>query len=782
MAAVGRAQVSTAGLELFETHVRPVLAERCFECHSQTAKDLGGGLRLDSAAGLIKGGDSGPIVIPGQPDESPLVKAIRYSDPLLQMPPDGKLPQSTIDGIVEWIRLGAPDPRGKAGSNDRVTKRKEVNADWWSFQPIGDPSVPRVHDEHWPHTDIDRFVQASRESSDLPAPPDADRRTFIRRATFDLIGLPPTPDEIEYFLNDPSPDAHARLIDRLLASPHYGERWGRMWLDVVRYADTSGCNSDFPIPEAYRYRNYVIDSFNQDKPFDRFLKEQIAGDLLPAQTDAERFENIIGTGYLAISRRFSSLNEEFHLTLDDTVDNFGKAILGLSISCARCHEHKFDPIPQADYYALYGIFQSTRYAFPGTEIYRHQQDLTPLVSDDRTRAELQPLLLRMSELDREIFETYSNMEKLDTGAEREKLRDAWKELQKKRDQLVQEVPAFDKAFSASEGQPVNSRIHLKGDPKQLGEDVPRGFLQVLGGQRVPAEVAGSGRLQLAEWITDSHHGLTARVIVNRVWQRHFGQGIVRTPNDFGSRGEPPTHPELLDYLTRHFMDHGWSVKKLHRLIMLSRTYRMAHVDDATLAARDPDNRLLWKFNRRRLDAEELRDAVLAVSGSLDRSRGGRHPFAPEWEWRYTQHRPFVDDFPTNRRSVYVMQQRIRQQPYFDIFDGADTNAATDQRKVSTTAQQSLFLFNSPFVHDQSRRFADRLIRETADGRVQIEIAIKLSYGRAVDDSELRDGLLYLDEITPELRAAGTPDEELGREALASFLRAVLGSNEFAFVE
>ena len=489
--------------------------------------------------------------------------------------------------------------------------------------------------------------------------PEADRRTLLRRLTFDLTGLPPTPEEVDAFLRDDAEGAYERAVDRLLASPQYGERWGRHWLDLVRYADTSGCNSDFPMPEAYRYRNYVVESLNRDKPYNLFLEEQIAGDLLPGGSEAERRERIVATGYLAISRRFSSVAEEFHLTLDDTIDNLGKAVLGLTISCARCHDHKFDPITQRDYYALYGIFQSTRYAFPGTEIFRHSEDLVPLVSVERRDGELRPYLERMVKLDREIHATYAPVETLDTGKAKNDLREKVKKLQAERDELIKTMPAFEKAYAVSEGEPADARIQIKGDPAKLGPAVPRGFLTVLGGQRLPSDETGSGRRALAGWLTDPSNPLTARVLVNRVWQHHFGHGLVRTPNDFGTRGEPPTHPELLDALALRFVDAGWSIKKLHREILLSATYRMGSVEDAESSRKDPENRFLWTFNRRRLDAEEIRDAVLAVSGALDRSPGGTHPFPSEWTWRYTQHKPFVDDYPSLRRSIYLMQQRIR---------------------------------------------------------------------------------------------------------------------------
>jgi hypothetical protein len=767
-------------LAFFERQIRPLLIEHCYKCHSGEAKEIGGELQLDSRAAMRRGGQSGPVVVPGQPDQSRLIQAVRYNDALLQMPPDGKLPQRAIDALVEWVRIGAPDPRDGGPAPARATPAPAVKRSWWSFQPLAAPLVPPVRDETWPLGDVDRFVLARLEAQGLSPAPPADRLTLIRRATFDLTGLPPDPADVEAFVSDPSPDAFAKVVDRLLASPQYGERWGRHWLDVVRYADTSGCNGDFPIVDAYRYRNYVIDSFNRDKPYDEFLREQLAGDLLPAESDEDRFENLIATGYLAISRRFSSLGEEFHLTLDDTVDNLGKAILALTVSCARCHDHKFDPIPQADYYALYGIFQSTTYAFPGTEIYRHTQNLAPLVSAERYQSELGTALAQMVKLDAAIFETYSAMAEMDTGQEKEALRAKWKSMQKQRDEMVKQLPSHDRAFGASEGTPHNSRIHVKGDPKNLGPEVRRGFLQAFGGECLPDAHSGSGRDALADWVTGVASPLAARVIVNRVWLHHFGRGIVRTPDDFGTRGDPPTHPELLDYLARQFLASGWSFKPLHRALMLSRAYQMAVISQAEYALRDPDNRWLWTFNRRRLEAEEIRDAMLVVSGSVDYSIGGPHPFPPEIEWRYTQHKPFVDDFPTNRRTVYVMQQRIRQQPYLAVFDGADTNAATGLRKVSTVAPQALFMLNSEFAHLQAAAFADRVAGEFPEDAQRVVGAYRLAIGRVPSEEEIRDALEYLRGVQPLL--ADSSSGSATRTAWASYLRVLLSSNEFLFVD
>lgn len=642
-------------------------------------------------------------------------------------------------------------------------------ARWWSFVPVARPAVPAVEQHGWPRHEVDRFLLARLETAGFAPAPDADPRIWIRRVTFGLTGLPPTPEEIASFLDDDAPGARERVVDRLLASPHYGERWGRHWLDVVRYADTAGDNGDFPMPEAYRYRNYVIESFNRDKPFDRFLIEQLAGDLLPAATPEARAEQIVATGYLAISRRFSSVAEEFHLTLDDTLDNLGQGLLGLTVSCARCHAHKFDPIPQEDYYALYGFFESAEYAFPGTEIYRHSMNLSPLMPEESLPENIRQLRKRLAEIDTEIYQVYGNVDELDAGPEKDRRKGRWQALQKERDALIKKAPAYAQAYAVREGPPRNARLQKKGDPKQLGDEIPRAFLSALGGGRLDSTVTNSGRLELAARIADPRNPLTARVMVNRIWQHHFGHGLVRTPNDFGTRGEPPTHPELLDYLADYFVQSGWSVKAMHRLILSSRAYGMAVVENADYTRRDPENRLLWTFQRRRLSAEEIRDSLLAVSGLLDRSPGRAHPFKPEWEWRYTQHHPFVDDFPSRHRSVYLMQSRFREQPYLGTFDGADANASTGQRKTSTTPQQALYMMNSEFVHEVADRLARRLAAEAGTTEARADRAYHLVFGRAPSAEETAECVAYLADTR---EGGGWP----------SYLRAQLSSNEFFFVD
>ncbi len=916
---------SREGLEFFEQKIRPVLLANCSKCHSAEAKKPAGGLLLDSRAGLLKGGASGqPAIIPGDPDNSLLIKAIRYTDPKLQMPSGGKLPDQVIKDFEAWVKMGAPDPRTAATSAVASNRQPDDFSEakkFWSYQPVKDLPLPPVKKQNWVKNPIDYFILAKLEEKNLRPVIDADKRTLLRRATFDLTGLPPTPEEIEAFISDNSANAYEKVIDRLLASSGYGEKWGRHWLDLVRYSDTAGDNSDYPVPAAYRYRNYVIASFNQDKPYDQFIREQIAGDLLArhhspriegklpeeeadeaevpgskkqlaTELETTRQDKIVATGYLAMSRRFGSRNKEMNLTIDDTIDNLGKTFLGLSISCARCHDHKFDPIPTKDYYALYGIFNSSRYSFPGAEIYPHPAEMVALGSGKEAE-KFYKLQKELSDLDdqKEFLTAEKGTAARNKKLKEQQARDAARGVTEKiaegradnksveakgnhdsgapakaddkpapkneaskpelkpadfdRDadnwahagqsrRLPEEVEAemqrtrarmadlhaqyshAPKAYAVVEGLPHHVRIHRQGDPKNPGEEAPRGFLTILGGQKVPVDGQGSGREQLANWIADVNNPLTARVMVNRLWQYHFGKGLVQTPNDFGSRGKSPTHPELLDYLATRFIEGGWSVKKMHRLLMLSHAYQLGSSEEgrgdsppesrmgetgrrgergeratavqhqaalfAANAAIDVSNDYLWRFNRRRLTAEEIRDAILAITGTLDRTLGGEHPFPSETTWRFTQHVQFFAAYETSQRSVYLMQQRLRKHPYFEVFDGADQNAITAPRPLSTTPIQALFLLNNPLMHQQADLFAVRVGMACETTRERIDYASRLAYGRPAKPEEIKEATAYLQEVREGLQAVNTPADRLTRAALASYLRVMLSSNEFLYVD
>ncbi len=769
----------TAGVEFFEKKIRPALVERCYGCHSAAAKTLMGGLMVDSGAGLLHGGASGQsAMVPNAPEKSLLIAAIKREGKL-KMPPGPALAPEVVADFEAWIKMGAPDPRAEVlppPPYNFAEARK-----FWSFQPVKDPAAPKVGDPAWSRNEVDRFIKAKLDEKKLVPVGLASKRALLRRATFDLTGLPPTPEEMAAFLADTSSKAFEKVVDRLLASPAYGEKWGRHWLDLVRYADTSGCNSDYPVPDAFRYRNWVIHAFNSDKPYDQFVREQLAGDLLPASGKnavEDRNDKIIATGYLAIARRFGSRNNEFHLTIEDTIDNVGKTMLGVSVACARCHDHKFDPVPTRDYYAMYGIFQSTKYAFPGTEIYQHAKDFTPLV-EGKDAARLVAYQQETSRLDDRIEDFTAGREGKDLSEADKK-----KEMQAMHDRvavLEKNAPKTPKAYAVSEGTAANARVQRKGDPKNLAEEAPRGFLTILGGAKLPADEKGSGRRELADWITSTDNPLFARVMVNRLWQYHFGKGIVGTPSDFGARGDRPVNPELLDFLASRFKESGYSMKAMHKRIMLTRAYQLAS-DAGAAAQRDPKNDYQWHFDRRRLDAEEIRDAILAVAGDLDRTAGGPHPFPPETSFKYTQHQQFFAVYDNRQRSVYLMQQRQRKQAWLDTFDGADPNASTAKRSPGETSIQALAMLNSAFVDEQADVLAVRAGMAVSTDAERIGYAYQLLFGRAPAADEVRDCTKYLADARVEMKHSTLAADRQPRAALASLMHVLLASDEFLFVD
>ena len=775
--------------EFFETKIRPVLSGRCYGCHSTKSEKVKGGLLLDSRDGILRGGASGPVVLPGKPEESPLILAVRRIDEDKGMPPRAKdhLTPAQIADFEAWIVMGAPVPVKEDSS---APPKKEIDFEearkFWSFRPVEDPPVPAVRDAEWPRGPIDRFILSRLEAKGIRPVEDAGRRTWIRRATFDLIGLPPTPEEVDAFLSDASPDATETVVERLLASPHYGERWGRHWLDLARYSDTAGDSADYPIPQAHRYRDYVIDAFNKDKPYDRFVREQIAGDLLPAESEEDRYEKIIATGFVAVARRFGEDPRLEHpLTLDDTLETFGRSLLGMTLGCAKCHDHKFDPIPTEDYYALYGIFKSTQFPYPGSTRQHYHSEFVPLLPREEAGRRLRPHRERMAALDARLRPLEREIKELEKGLggkpgpgarrkPRKSLQELRKEagaLRKQRETLARKRPVLPEAYAVSEGKAEDARVHIAGSPEKPGAVVPRGFLRILGGPRLSAGAAGSGRRELAGWLTDSANPLTARVMVNRIWQHHFGKGIVPTPSYFGKQGLPPTHPRLLDHLAARFVESGWSVKAMHRLIMRSRTYRLASRRDPENERVDPGNDLLWRARRRRLEGEAIRDAMLAVSGTLDRRAGGVHPFPAEKTWKFSKSQPFRDVYPTRRRSVYLMQQRLDKHPFLALFDGADANAETAVRFVSTTSVQALFMMNDPFVHKQAKAFGGRIRRSAAGDRERLDLAHRLAFGRPATSAELRRGKAYLHAFGEAEDAAWT-----------SLARVLLAGNEFIYVD
>ena len=1262
--------VDAQGIAFFENKIRPQLADHCYECHSSTSKKVGGSLRLDTRQDLMRGGDSGAAIALGQPEQSRLLKAIRQVDPDSAMPPakDGrkKLSDAVIADFARWIQMGAPFPESAVASGGGAAKDGKNH---WAFQPVKDPSLPKVRDAAWLKTSVDHFILASLEGQKQRPAPAADRRTLLRRAAFDLTGLPPTMEDTEAFLSDTSPDAYAKAVERLLNSPRYGERWGRHWLDVVRYADTAGETADYPVPVAWRYRNYVIDAFNADKPYDQFLREQIAGDILAREGSREQYaEKVTATGYLAISRRFGFDVENYHhLTIQDTIDTIGQNVMGLSLGCARCHAHKYDPISTADYYGMYGIFDSTRYAFPGSEQKQRHRSMVPLVPLDEAlprwqsfearvatlAAKLQSanqsppsaVLSSLTDMDGDFemqaiaaggskgvlvppwvyegsvavttsaqspfknlhalgkvgasvasgtnvyrvaqtlyvppstsgllhfnidfraatnaatdaathrvrlgsqrvsetdvpeprvasaavelaiardrvclrvadrwetlrmlpgqqwqnlqltldvgrrmvrgklgapgdvveFESrpmlpgwtgvldfvevasgaplasgpgskqdagvgsvaYAGMEFDNLGIQQPELapvttrvelagatgpgtdaqtvakqlaelagldgdfelqqddtppgtpwgpgpnsvvrmrkasqspfthiyplgqvgihmpnsgayngfgqtlavrrqpaetprvgvsfdfrcvnqdaggngswryyighgpgssaaielyftgsqffrrsgdardvvqplklgewyhvrldlalrektyigsitakggattefkgtfatgwdgtldytfidsyghiggvkpaldadnfaiepgplpelnataadvavgsakvrRETIAELKRRQEVIATEAEQakrelnalladgpYPLAYAVSEGTPRNARIQQRGEPEKLGDEVPRGFIESIGGGPLPRRTRGSGRLEFAEWLTNPSHPLTARVMVNRIWLQHFGMGLVKTPNDFGVRGQRPTHPELLDHLAVHFVRNGWSIKALHRLILLSATYQQQSVStelDSVYAS----------FPRRRLSAEEIRDSILWASGELDPTRGEGHTFPSPVSWGYSQHGPFGAVYDHNKRSVYLMTQRIRRHPFLALFDGADPNASTPERRITTVPTQALFFLNDPFVHAKAEKFAARFIHGCVDDAQRVDAGYRLALGRLPTDAERTEAMEFLTAYRNELTAAKVAKPE---EAVwSAYARVLFGNNEFLHVD
>ena len=1001
-------QVTAADDDLFELRVRPLLIKHCLDCHGPKKQE--GGLRLDSRAGWQRGGSRGPAILPGEAAKSLLIRAVRYNDPELQMPPGDKLSAREIADLEQWVTGGASDPRRLEddSSADKLTLAKA--SEFWSFRPIVRPTLPAEKSaDLWSWTPIDRFIKARLDEQQLVPVHDADKRTLIRRATFDLTGLPPTPQDISQFLADDDPAAFSQLVDRLLETKAYGERWGRHWLDVARYADTAGDGADYPVREAVKYRDWVINAFNVDQPYDVFLREQIAGDILAVNGPRPLYASrVTATGFLAIGKRYGyQPSPAFqHLDFADVIDSVGRSLLGLSLGCARCHDHKYDPISAADYYGLYGILQSTRWAFPGGEEQKRPSDFPLLVPPQEAAQLKQQQAESLAAIDRQLsqlreernrkgvnwqaggldlgmegqtigqplsepwvcagpievvataqspfahvhppgtrgvrmgsgvktdgiryvfkeglkassekkmhfnidFRTAAGadqkgayrfylgqgvvaslaiecsitpeefvirngarwevLRKLETGkwytlqitidpakktysgvvgalgdltaftgkhvapnwngvadcficdatghvagpaSERDidnlglqgapfpppgsktlsprietpadrvrvaEIKSALESLAERRKALSAN-PAYQVAYGVSEGTPVNAKIQLRGDPAKPGNEVPRRFLEVLGGDAVGVDSTGSGRLQLAAWLTRDSNPLTARVFVNRVWQWHFGRGIVSTASDFGSRGAAPSHPGLLDWLAAEFMASGWSVKTLHRRIMRSRTYQLASAEHRGNLATDPTNQWLWRYASRPLDAESIRDAILVVSGTLNRGQPRPHPFPAVDTWGFTIHHPFHAVYDSNHRSVYLMTQRNRRHPYLALFDSADPNLSIGSRQPTTTPTQALYLMNSEFVHVQARGFAARLLRSKGTNKERVRLAFELGHGRQPPEGEFQAAVDFLSNYVGQLSTVTQEQTDHRLAAWSALARVILTSNAFLFVD
>lgn len=829
------------GIEFFESKVRPLLIKRCYECHSADKKQKGG-LVLDQRAGWEAGGDSGPALIPGDLKKSLIIEAVHHGDPDLAMPPKEKLTDSEIAILEQWITMGAPDPRdGKVTSAapkiDLVEGRKH-----WAFQPIAKPPVPSVDDAKWPITDTDRFILARLEQEKLRPVSDADPRTLIRRASLDLTGLPPSPEEVEAFVADSNSEPHSafrNLIDRLLKSPHFGERWGRHWLDVARYAESTGVNWNIPYPLAWRYRDYVIAAFNADKPYDRFLQEQIAGDLLPAANDAQRNEQLIATGFLAIGQKdLQAMTPKTYQMdiVDEQIDVMSRSVLGLSIACARCHDHKFDPISAEDYYALAGIFTSTEPMSGVMRLKKKDLPVTRLASlagvpDTMPEAQRDELILatydavRLSLKLRDTKQILDKAKEKSEGAKVAALEIEVADLDRQQEAALasfKKLNARDHASLAGKAmavrdaaRPADSPVYIRGEPdRPTDTTVPRGVPAVLATEADAFHLSRtqSGRLELARWLTAPQHPLAARVMVNRIWLHLIGAGLVESVDDFGKTGELPSHPELLDHLADRFMQNGWSMKQLIREIMLSRTYQLASAHDVAAHDTDPANRLLWRANRVRLDSEALRDALLHVSGGLDLTPPAGSPVqatANEVEFYQVKglfnpvvlakkHLIEADKITADTecmsddckhvharglltrdyrfRSVYLPSIRGGATPVRETFDGAAPEEVVGQRAVTTVPTQSLYLMNSSFAIECARLLARRVKGAAADDAARIRLAFQYTLSRSPTADEKKQTQSFFTDYASLPNQEGTAhDSDL---AWTVFCQTLLASAEF----
>lgn len=777
-----QATPNPAATEFFEKKIRPLFVAKCYTCHSANT-NAKGGLRVDDRGGLLVGGNRGATVVPGQPDKSLLLRAVSYRDKKLQMPPEGPLSAEEIADLTKWIKEGANWPAAEA-PDDTVEPNEEyerLKREHWAWQPLVDPALPNVADQTWSQSPIDRFVLAKLEKSNLRPTNDSDKLALIRRVTFDLTGLPPTPEEIDEFLADDSPNAYTTVVDRLLKSPAYGEQWARHWLDTARYAESTGSSRNIPYPHAWRYRDYVIDSINSDKPYDQFVREQIAGDLLPADNEQQREELLIATGFLAVGVK--DVNQRFKVrftmdNIDDQIDTVTRSILAVTASCARCHNHKFDPIPTTDYYALAGIFHSTdlcagvRNKMGGGGLdYYNPQFLVQLSTDDeppdpRAVAAAEAKLETATKAWEAIRGTPQGLERGPNGRPRQ--RPFRLQMERARVELLQLTDPSLRGTAAMGVRDADAigdtEIRIRGEAEKLGPSVPRGFLSLLtlpGQPQVPAD--HSGRLQLAEWLVSKSNPLTPRVIVNRVWHNLFGQGLVTTVDNFGVTGDKPSHPELLDYLAGRFVHDGWSIKSLVRSLVLTRTYRLSSAELPANIEVDPSNRLLWRHAPRRLNAEELRDATLASAGTLDRNR-------PEASAaRDLQMVELLDSSPVARklevasrrsisRSIYLPLLRHLTPTSLQVFDFAEQGMVTGKRDATTVATQALYLLNDSFLRKQSLDLAQRVLqRDVADDVARVDLVYRRVLGRVPSTDESARAIEYLknyEAAARELVASG----------------------------
>ncbi len=914
--------------EFFEKKIRPIFANSCQRCHNPRSRVAG--LDLTTAEAFQRGGDSGPIVNLEKPEESRLLKVIGY-DGEMKMPPSGKLKDDEIAALTDWLKMGAPWPgavqapasesRPKA-STSRTFSQEERN--FWSYQQVmaaPDAAPSQAQNEAWAQSPIDRFILRKLEEKNMKPAPAADKLTLLRRATFDLTGLPPSESEMRDFLADQSPDAFKKVVERLLGSPRYGERWGRHWLDVARYADSTGNDEDHRYPYAWKYRDYVIESFNNDLPYDQFVREQVAGDLLPAKNPGEvNRRGVIATGFLALGPKAIAQQDKKKMlydVYDEQVDVTTRAFLGMTVSCARCHDHKFDPILTRDYYAMIGMFASTRsFSNPDSHVsavlekplvpkeeferYKaarkeHQAKenrvkiaIDEIVDEVRERGAREnsprlaeyflaarkvykdgappPEAARQASLSEELLKRWvdflkpgdtvrgylnewnaASPDNLTVTAqdyqERFRKRFAeWEEkvgkwraeyrkslaenkslpgkpdfeagddrffndvyfgggplavsdknqkrfspeqwsrlgaLRKEQAELKKSAPADpEMACAIEDGDSVEQKVFIRGDYNNHGEAAPKGFPAILARYDTKPSFTGSGRLQLAEWLTQPNHPLTARVMVNRIWQWHFGEGLVRTPDNFGKMGERPTHPELLDYLAAQFVRSGWSIKATHRMIMLSSAYQMSSVNPNISEDADSDNRLLTRFNRRRLSVEEVRDGLLAIDGTLDLTMGGTLQTGRGTDGENNQGRLSLNPEKLKRRTVYLPLRRANLPTLLNLFDFGDATTVTGKRQLTNVATQALFWLNSEFLNDRAQDVAKSLLdRKEMSDAARIEAAYARILNRRPGKDEIDQALNYVAGFKQKFTG-----DKSDQKAWQSLCRVLMSSNDFVYVD
>ena len=774
----------------FEKKIRPILVDKCYSCHTaDTPKGAKGALILDTKAGMLKGGENGPVLVAGNAKKSLIVKAMK-ADEHNQMPPKDALSANVIADFEKWIAMGAPDPRtGKAGSTSKpidIAKGKEH----WAFQPVKSPEAPKLKVQ--PANPVDAFVLKTLAEKNLTPAVPADKPALLRRIYFDLIGLPPTPDQLDAFVKDTGAKAVEKVIDELLASPQFGERWGRHWLDVARFAESSGKETNIVYPFAWRYRDYVIAAFNADKPYDQFIKEQLAGDLLPSKNETDKAENLIATGYLAIGAK--SHNErnarQFQLDVaDEQIDAFSQGMLGITISCARCHDHKFDPIPTKDYYAIAGIFTSTETKY-GTARTVGSIQAAPLVELPASagvpigamlsKAEVEKLRTRLTDLKKQREDA------IEAGKKDPQLNIRLLVVNSQIATVEKQLGYYDSEGNAKKmamgvGDRTFTRdmpVYERGELTKPGATVPRGFAQVIS-PAAPKIRSGSGRLELAEWVASPSNPLTARVYVNRIWGHLFGQGLVSSMDNFGTAGQKPTHPELLDYLAGRFTKNGWSTKAIIKELLLSQTYQQASTHNETNAATDPDNEYLWRMSKRRLDAEAIRDAMLAVSGELDKTAPVGSPLQ-KLEGPTQQIGRFggsLGDGANNaKRSVYIPIVRDLTPEALDLFDFPDASLVSGSRDGTSVPSQALYMMNNATVMKLADKGAEKLIAKYLSPTERIEAAFKLAFGRGASTTEAKAAEQFLDKMKRSTRVGGE------KAAWSALMQALYGTAEFRYLD